>query len=187
MGHTRSTGEFSMARWTVVRRFVLLAFAAALTACSEPTTAPPIDESEATPNVIVASGLIECRRALFDIDRAILGPLGGVLSLDGHQIIVPPGALTSLALVTLRQPATRFVEVDVRVNGLAHFQFAKPVTVVLDYSRCRRRMIPPGPLTVWQIDPVTKAFIRDMNGVDNREARKISFTTDHFSGYAVAQ
>ena len=91
-------------------------------------------------------------------------------------------------MVTLRQPSTRFVEVEVRVNGLAHFLFAKPVTVVLDYSRCRRSRIGPDPLTVWEIDPVTKAFIREIEGVvDDREARTVRFTTDHFSGYAVAQ
>lgn len=177
-----------MRQWSMVRRFTLVAFAAALTACSEPATAPTFDESEPRLDEVSGSGLIQCRRAERDFTFALLGPLGGLLSLDGHQIIVPPDALTSLALVTLRQPRTRFVEVEVRVNGLDHFLFAKPVTVVLDYSRCRRRQIGPGPVTVWEINPVTKAFIREIEGVvDDRKARTVRFTTDHFSGYAVAQ
>jgi hypothetical protein len=108
-------------------------------------------------------------------------------ALAGHRIIVPPDALGALALVSIRQPASRFVEVEVRVNGRPHFQFAKPLTVVLDYSRCRRSRIGPDPLTVWHINPTTKAFIEDMHGLDDRVTRTVSFTTDHFSGYAVAQ
>jgi hypothetical protein len=176
-----------MARWTMVRRCVILAFAAALTACSEPATGPSLDAPEPTLNEVAAPALLECGTADRDFALALLGRLGGLLSLNGHQISVPFGALTGLAVITMRQPATSFVEVEVRVNGRQHFQFAKPVTVTLDYSRCDPSIIGPGPLMVWEIDPDTKAFIRDMNGVDNREAQTISFTTDHFSGYAVAQ
>jgi hypothetical protein len=148
----------------MVRRFTLVALAAALTACSEPATAPTLDESQPSLHEEPVSGLIECRRAERDFTLALLGPLGGLLSLDGHQIIVPSGALTSLALVTLRQP------------------------VVLDYSRCRRRQIGPGPVTVWEINPVTKAFIREIDGVvDGRATRTVRFDTDPFTGYAVAQ
>jgi hypothetical protein len=177
-----------MIRWTVVRRFTTVVLAAALTACSEPTTAPTFDESTPSLNETqTASGLLQCRRVLFDITWGLVGPLGGLLSLDGHSITLPPLALDRLSLVTLRTPSTRFVEVEARVNGRDHFEFGQPVTVVLDYSRCQPWEIGPAPLTVWQIDPDTKAFIRDMGGVDDRANRRISFTTDHFSGYAVAQ
>ena len=177
-----------MIRWTSVRRFAAVAVAAALTACSEPATAPTVDEP--APNLIgteASPALVECRRTFFDITWGIIGPLGGLLSLDGHSITFPQLALDRLVLVTLRTPSTRFVEVEARVNGRDHFQFAQPVTVVLDYSRCEPWEIGPEPLTVWQIDPETKAFIRDMGGIDDRANKRISFTTDHFSGYAVAQ
>lgn len=144
----------------------------------------------AAPNVIgseTAPSLLECRRAPFDFTWGIIGPLGGVLSLNGHTITIPPQALDRLVFITLRQPSTQFVEVEVRVNGQDHFQFEAPVTVALDYSRCADWRIGPEPLTVWQIDPDTKEFIADMGGVDDRAARTISFTTDHFSGYAIAQ
>jgi hypothetical protein len=177
-----------MIRWTSIRRFAVVALAAAVTACSEPTTAPESADVPPTLNETPgATGLLECRRTFFDITWGLLGPLGGLLSLDGHTLMVPAGALDRFAFVTLRTPSTRFVEVEARVNGQDHFQFNKPVTVVLDYSRCPDWRIGPEPLTVWQIDPDTKAFIRDMGGVDDRAARKISFTTDHFSGYAIAQ
>ena len=177
-----------MVRWTVIRRFALVALAAGITACSEPATAPQIEA--AAPNLIgteTGPSLLECRRTLFDITWGFIGPLGGLLSLNGNTITVPPQALDRLAFITIRQPSTQFVEIEVRVNGQDHFQFAAPLTVVLDYSRCADWRIGPGPLSVWQIDPDTKALITDMGGVDDRAARTISFTTDHFSGYAIAQ
>ena len=177
-----------MVRWTVVRRFALVALAAGITACSEPATAPEIGAP--APNFIgteTGQSLLECRRTLFDISWGLLGPLGGVLSLNGHTIVVPPQALDRLVFITVRQPSTPFVEMEVRVNGQDHFQFAAPLTVTLDYGRCADWRIGPEPLTVWQIDPDTKEFIADMGGVDDRAAKKISFTTDHFSGYAIAQ
>jgi hypothetical protein len=89
--------------------------------------------------------------------------------------------------VTLTVPPSKYVEIEVRVNGLPHFQFAQPVTVVLDYSRCTRSDIDRAPLSVWNIDPLTKALLEDMGGVDDKSARTVTFTTDHFSGYAIAQ
>jgi hypothetical protein len=176
-----------MDRCTRLRRFFALALAA-LTACSEPTSAPQFEESHPSLNETATATLLECRRAESDFAWAFVGPLGRILSLDGHQLIVHEGALLSLAFITLRQPPTRFVEVEARVNGQPHFTFQKPVTVVLDYSRCRRRRLPEGALRVFEIDPVTKALIREMEGaVDDRASRTIRFDTDHFSGYAVAQ
>jgi hypothetical protein len=144
---------------------------------------------EPQPNVSTGSGsgLLECPVSTFDFAWSFFGPLGGLLSLNGHQVIISPQALGSLAFVTVRQPISRFVEIEVRVNGRQHFEFAQPVTVVLDYSRCPDSSLPPGPLTAWQIDPVTNEFIEDMHGIDDRAARTVTFTTDHFSGYAVAQ
>ena len=177
-----------MVRWTIVRRFTTVALAAALTACSEPTTEPTFDGSAPSLNETqTAPTLLECRRTFFDITWGVVGPLGGLLSLDGHSITIPPLALDRLAFITLRTPSTRFIEVEARVNGQDHFEFAQPVTVTLDYSRCQPWQIGPEPVTVWQIDPDTKAFIRDMGGVDDRANQRITFTTDHFSGYAVAQ
>jgi hypothetical protein len=176
-----------MVRGTIVRRLTTVALVAALTACSEPTSAPRLNESEPNANAIPASGLLECPRSAFDFAWSIFGPLGGLLALNGHQIIISPEALGSFALVTVRQPISPFVEIEVRVNGRPHFDFAQPVTVVLDYSRCPESSLPLGPLTAWQIDPVTNEFIQDMHGIDDRAARTVTFTTDHFSGYAVAQ
>jgi hypothetical protein len=184
-----------MARGKAVRQFTLATLAALFTACSEPVTGPSGDEykppltEESNPDPQPENGLalIQCSRADFDFRLALLGPLGGLLSLDGHSLFVPIDALLNLAFVTMREPATTNVEVDVRVNFRPHWQFAKPVTVTLDYSRCEASDIGEGPVTVVEINSFTKEILREVGGVDNRDAEKISFETDHFSGYAVAQ
>ena len=182
-----------MIRWTIIRRVTLAALAAAFTACSEPTAPPPSPPSSARPLLslpdLFKSGLIVCPEGTSQSASALLTAAGGEVSVAGYRIIVPPDALPlgGLFRVTLRVPASKYVEIDVRVNGLPHFAFTQPITVVLDYSRCTRSDIDQAPLRAWYIDPLTNLFIRDMGGVDDKIARTVTFTTDHFSGYAVAQ
>jgi hypothetical protein len=178
-----------MVRWTIVRRFTLAALAAALTACSEPTAPEPSAAARTLLTGEGKPGLVQCPTDESQSVSALLGVLGGEVSVGGHRVIVPPDALPllGLSLVTLTVPASKYVEIEVRVNGLPHFQFAQPLTLVVDYSRCSRSNIDHEPLRVWYIDPVTKAFIEDMGGVDDKIARTVTFATDHFSGYAVAQ
>lgn len=181
-----------MNRWTRIRRLRFVALAAAVTACSEPT-APSFSNAASTNDApaaaAVSGGLVECPTNESQSTLALVGVGGGTVSLGGTQIVIPQGALPlfGLNLISLRIPASQYVEVDVRVNGLVHFVFQQPVTVSIDYGRCTRSDIDRAPLTVWYIDPVTKAFIADMNGVDDKVARTVTFTTDHFSGYAIAQ
>jgi hypothetical protein len=173
----------------IIRRVTLAALAAAFTACSEPTAPPP----SATPLTVTLdvskSGLIICPTDASLSASALLTAAGGEVSIAGYRVIVPAGALPldGLFLVTLRAPASKYVEVEVRVNGLPHFAFAQPVTIVIDYSRCTRSDIDRAPLRVWYIDPLTNLFIRDMGGDDDKVERTVTFSTDHFSGYAVAQ
>lgn len=179
-----------MNTWMLVRRLSVVAFAAAVTACSEPTAPPSSPALEDAPAALtVSGGLVACPTNESQSTLALVGSLGGTVSLGGTQIIFPPGALPSLelSLISLTIPASQYVEINVRVNGLIHFDFGAPVTVVMDYSRCSRSDIDRAPLTAWYIDPATKAFIRDMDGVDNKGARTVTFETDHFSGYAIAQ
>ena len=133
-------------------------------------------------------GLLVCPQRTFDFAWSIFGPRRRLAVAewepgDPCSAVIAP----SLAFVTVRQPISPFVEIEVRVNGRPHFDFAQPVTVVLDYSRCPESSLPAGPLTAGVTDPLTNEFIEDMHGVDDRAARTVTFTTDHFSGYAVAQ
>jgi hypothetical protein len=180
-----------MGQWTMVRRFLTLAVAAALTACSEPTAPPPsatgltlLLEEEPKKSV-----LVECPTDITETTTAVLfGGVLGEVTLGGHRITVPPEALPPGAwVVTLTAPASKYVEIEAYVFGLPASTFLQPVEVVIDYSRCSRSNIDRDPLRVWYIDSVTKEPLEDMGGVDDKVARTVTFFTNHFSGYAVAQ
>jgi hypothetical protein len=172
------------------RRFTLAALAAAFTACSEPTG---LDRSATSlslfPDELKKTQLVECPTDITETTTAVL--LGGVLgevTVGGHRITVPAGALLpGVYVVTLTAPASKYVEIEAVVNGLPQFTFLEPVEIVINYGRCTRSDIDHAPLQAWYINSLTKAPIENMGGVDDKVARTVTFNTNHFSGYAVAQ
>ena len=78
------------------------------------------------------------------------------------------------------------MEVDLSVNGGQHIDFPQPVVVTIDYSRCNRWETLLARLNVWNIDQDTKALLQNMGGIDDKLAQSITFSTPHFSGFAIA-
>ncbi len=195
-------------RSMIIGRFVVLASVAALFACGEPSqstspTAPPGSAGAATANgghappgthgtlwhhgdTSGTTHLIACPVDTSASTSALLGPLGGIVSLGGTSVSIPAGALLSNTTVELTIPAGTYMEVDLSVNGGQSIVFQSPVTVTIDYSRCGNTAQTSGTLSVWNIDEHTKALLGDMGGVDDKLLQQITFTTGHFSGYAVA-
>lgn len=159
-------------------RVGLVVLALALFACGEPHTLAPLSAS--------AAKLAECPTSDSATVVSTLGLDGGVVSIGGTSVVIPAGALTSATSIKLRIPASTYVEIDVKANDLQTFTFAQPITVTIDYSRCASGTLLSAPLTVWHIDPSTKELLEDMHGVDDKVTHRITFTTTHFSGYAVA-
>jgi len=81
---------------------------------------------------------------------------------------------------------TRSPEIDVTTDASEHYVFSQPVLVTLDYGRCDRSDLLRVPLSAWNIDPQTKALLEPMTSVDDKLTQTVTFTTLHFSGYAVA-
>jgi hypothetical protein len=132
------------------------------------------------------TNLIECPNAIATSSLALVTPLGGIVSLGGTSISVPAGAVLAPTLIRVTVPASKYMEVDISVPGLEHFNFELPVTVTVSYARCTRADIDKSPLTAWYIDGATKALLENMGGVDDKSARTVTFTTPHLSGYALA-
>lgn len=132
------------------------------------------------------STLIQCPVNQTSTVSAVVGPLGGMVNLGTTSVEIPAGALLSPVTVTVTEPASQFMEIDVSVEGSAHFVFEQPVIVTLSYARCARGDIDLTPLSAWYIDSGTHELLEQMPGVDNKLTRTITFTTPHFSGYAVA-
>ena len=184
-----------------MRKGLLFASAAlALLGCSDVSTRPEagrvITDTTAqrtdTVAAIDTSGitqrrLIECPKQQPDTNSGLIGVLGGTVAAAGSSISLPQGALLGATLIKMTVPASTYMEVDVTANGLLTFLFLKPVTITIDYSRCPSSVTAGKTLSVWHINTQTKVLIRNMNGVNDPLQRKMSFTTDHLSGYAIAQ
>jgi hypothetical protein len=162
-----------------IRGGVAAALALVITlSCDTPTNPPPPDPGSVQ--------LVSCPSNETRTVQALISPLGGTLSLAGTTIGIPAGALSVPTLITLTIPASPYMEIEVRANDLVSFLFNKPIGVRIDYSRCTDPDLSWGKLSVWQIDPQTKALIEHMGGVDSKGTRTISFTTGHLSNYAIA-
>jgi hypothetical protein len=109
------------------------------------------------------------------------------VSLGGHSIQIPGGALLDPTPITLTEPASRYVEIGVQAGDAEHFLFELPVVVTISYDRCSRSNIDRTPLQVWYIDPITHELLENMGGVDDKLARTVTFLTSHLSGYAIAE
>jgi hypothetical protein len=181
-------GEHSMDRWMMLRRFFALTLAG-LTACSEPTKPDASGTTFTLLPPLKKSILVECPTEESQSASAIIASaVGGVVSVSGHSVTLAPNALpTGEWVVTLTAPASKYVELELSVTGAPYVSFSPPAIVTIDYSRCARSNIDRAPLRAWYIDSVTKELLENMGGVDDKILRKLTFTTDHFSGYAVAQ
>jgi len=151
---------------------------AVLGSCRDGFGPPPGPDTQAT--------LLSCPSSQTQATSLAIGTAGGTVALGGTSVNIPLGALTGTTTVELTIPAGQYMEVDLTVNGGQHIDFLQPVVVTIDYSRCSRSDTFLRALSVWNIDPATKALIENMGGVDNKLTQSITFTTPHFSGFAVA-
>lgn len=114
---------------------------------------------------------------------ATVGSEGGEFSRQGHRVKIPAGAVPQPTRFTLTVPASQYAEIDVRADGASHYTFAKPVTVTISYAGCGAA---GGNLTAWYWDAASGSLIQRMSGVDDPSKKAVTFTTDHFSGYVIA-
>ena len=155
-----------------------------ITACDRPDGA----ETAYSPQLYGMSGatLLECPSSQPRAAERRILPLGGVVGVDGHAVVVPLGAILGATEIGIEVPASRHMRVELTANDEEHWQFLAPLTVTIDYSRCPASALGTTPLSVWHIDSDTGELLEEMGGVDDRLLKQITFTTDHFSGYAIA-
>lgn len=156
-------------------------------ACSDPTVGRP-EVAQPTAQVAEAAGksLIECPTDRAQTAEGVIGALGGALTAGGTTINIPAGAVLSATTFKLVVPASKYMEVTINGGPLDHFDFELPVSVTIDYSRCPDAALGTDPLSVFYVDDSTKTFLENMGGTDDRAGRRITFVTDHLSGYAIA-
>ena len=164
-------------------RALLLLGVATVTACDVPegTYVP----SEPQLSTAATPSLLSCPSSVSQAGGGRVLPLGGIVALGGNVVSVPLGAILGLTEIEIEVPASEHMLVELKANGQEHWQFLSPVTVTIDYGRCAIGLLDP-PVTVWHVDPQSGELLEHMGGVDNRAAKTITFLTDHFSGYAIA-
>lgn len=168
------------------RFFALAVTAATLAACadaSDPTAMGPDAPAFASSGPV----LVECPVDSTISTTGTVDATGGAIKLEKHQLAVPALAVTAPQGFRLAAPSSNYMELAVTAEGETSFQFNKPVEITIDYSRCTRSNIDKAPLSVWYIDGETKELLQNMGGVDDKENRTITFTTDHLSNYSIAQ
>ena len=134
----------------------------------------------------VGSSLVECPSSESATSSALITPLGGTITAGGATLVVPAGAVLEAANITVTVPASKYVEIEVSVEGVDHFVFEQPVAMTISYARCSRNNISFVPLTAWYIDSDTHQLLAPMVSIDNKLTRSVTFTTGHLSGYALA-
>ncbi len=119
-------------------------------------------------------------------DIAVIGAVGGVLSLGGNSISIPPGAVPQATAFQIVIPQSQYMTVEIHAVGVTSFLFQQPVSVTIDHSRCPRGSIPLGSsLQAAYIDS-TGSVLQNMGGQDDSTTQQLTFSTGHLSGYAVA-
>ncbi|HEX7118821.1 MAG TPA: hypothetical protein VF212_08540 [Longimicrobiales bacterium] len=161
-----------------------LAVVVGLAACGEPSA---FEVEEVGPSFSVArSGPLVCPVGTTRSVSAVIGQRGGTVELDGHRVTLPFGAVHRPTTITLTVPASRYLEIDLRAAGQEHYEFLAPVTVTVSYARCERRDVDQELLSAWAIDPATKTLLEGMTSRDDKEHQSVTFSTLHFSTYAIA-
>ena len=133
-----------------------------------------------------ADALLACPSAVTASATAVIGRKGGVVRVAGSELSVTPGAVDEPTAFTLVVPASPVMEIEIHAAGVPHFQFKHPVAVTIDYSRCAASALPAKSLSAWYIDSATQGQIALMHAVDDRASRRLTFRTNHLSGYAAA-
>ncbi len=72
-----------------------------------------------------------------------IGPEGGTLSLAGHSISIPAGALDRSTQITLTAPAGRHLQILVIARATEPSRMPTPAAVTISYERCKRQNLDP--------------------------------------------
>jgi hypothetical protein len=164
----------------------LLAGVVAVTAsCDDqtPVSVAPVPAPDASliGDLLRRVGLLKCTPLPSDSTSATIGPLGGVLRVGPHSLLVPPGALTAPVRITALQSRDTVNAVRFKPEGLT---FRYPASLTMSYANCNLL----GILLPKRIAYTTDQYriLEYLLSLDNLGARQVTGRLKHFSQYAVA-
>jgi hypothetical protein len=158
----------------------------AIGSCGDATGPNPAAVADvAAHSGLSAPALIVCPNLQRSSATRTVGPLGGTLAVGGHIVRFPAGAVPEPTEFTLTVAASDYVEIEVTANGQDHYRFQLPVTLTINYARCAHGSFDLTRLQIFYIDGDSKAIREKKGGLDDKLARQVTTTTDHFSSYAI--
>ncbi|HEY0674195.1 MAG TPA: hypothetical protein VGD27_18110 [Longimicrobiales bacterium] len=197
-----------MSRNWFARRFAPALFVlAALTSCSDTSPSAPTltepqhllfwssDGESTTAKASSGEYTFIRERSPFDLGgttiSAIIGVAGGTLTLGGHQLIVPRGAVTVPTLFTISLPLDPYVNVDLLATvqtlfgivNIGERGFKVPVMLGLTYSRATN-VTDPSRLIVVHVP--NRGPVEPLPSEVNQETRTVWARLPHFSKYCMA-
>lgn len=156
------------------------------------------ESSEGSGSYTLLEDRIPSEIADLDVSK-LIGVDGGQISLAGHTITVPAGAVEVPTLFTITLKTTGYVDVDLsatvtdllgNVIDVGEKGFAKPVTLTLTFARS-----PNAPSDADEMKDIkVLRMLGDTHDDDHEaletevdsETRTASAKLDHFSGYCLA-
>jgi hypothetical protein len=114
-----------------------------------------------------------------------IGMGGGSIQVAGHELVVPKGALPSPQRFSIEVRWSPHLVISFRAEGHEHYEFLKPVTLKLNYSRCEATAESAPDLHVFNVDPASLEILEDVGGVLDPVSNTVAAQTTHLSDYAV--
>ena len=119
--------------------------------------------------------------------QAVIGPAGGSVGARGTSLVVPAGAVAEPTLFEVVVPVSRYMRVEIHAVGQDDYVFRAPVAISINYARCPVEAVPDeAALEGVYISNLTNQVLEVLGGTVDRTGHKITFSTGHLSGYAVA-
>ena len=177
-------------------RFLILLLTAVLVVvvgCSDesPTTGPDPSEQPMTADMSEqlgvwmkepATSLLSCPETKTYSVTQEFGPDGGMLQIGPHVLYIPRGALLTPVTITATAPAGEHAEIRFEPHGL---QFQRPTVLTMSYRNCAlvQQLLPP---RIVYADS-GRAIVETLLTVKDGLRQTVSTTTNHFSGYLLAE
>lgn len=171
----------------MARAFTALPVLFSLLSCvdSGAPTAPQAEPAAEAAFSLVGGRLLDCSSATVEKVSGNIGLGGGAIGVNGHELLIPKGSLASPQRFEIEVRSSPYLVVSFRAEGHDHYQFAGPVYLTVNYSRCESDAESLGDLRVYYVDAATLAIMEDLGGAVDTASNSVTAVTDHLSDYAV--
>lgn len=115
-----------------------------------------------------------------------IGPEGGSIAFRGHQLRIPPGALSEPLVFTLGEVSSDFLDLEVRfehanrANAGDVFSFSVPAQLTLNYARCRE--LPSGLVRIYAASGDGE-IADDLGGTDDRSNKRVTTSVTRLASH----